>query len=112
MNVGEVLVQVPKYLDGVLVGPVLHILGLLLGLLNDSLSVGARVTHDGVLIDQDRHLLAGFLQQTLRLFLCFGKDAAAILLHPSGGLDLFGDGDTQLVYDLEEFLLIDDYARR
>jgi hypothetical protein len=64
--------------------------------------------HDGVTTHQVFGLLARQLPDPFRFLFGLGEDTLFLRLHPVGPLDLFRDGDTQLVDNVKDLVLVDE----
>ena len=62
--------------------------------------------------DPMRGLCVGLVQDALGLSLRVGHDLVAVLRQATGGGQLIRDGHTDLIEDVQNFLLVDERARR
>jgi hypothetical protein len=104
----DIALQADQHVDGVLVGAAANLLGVGLGFADDAAALGLGLLGEPALVDEERCLLLGAGDDSLRFLLGLLDDPLALGIDPLRGADFLGDGDAEFVDQAERSGLVDD----
>ena len=111
-GLGDLRLERGQDLEGVLVGARADLVARVLGLADDPPALFLGELEEPALADEERGLLLGPADDPGRLLLRLLDDPLALRVDPLRGADLFGDGDAELIDEVEDGVPIDDGAPR